>query len=68
MSDSTQNGYRSIIVVTIDGWWVGQLCVNLEEAYDELGIDKPDELVWIEERNHRYVELEGIGRIDVIYY
>ena len=67
MSDMTQLGYNSFILVTIDGY-ERQLCANLEEAYDELGIDKPDELFWIDGRKHRYVELVGIGRIDVVYY
>lgn len=66
MSDMTQLGYSSI-VVTIDGYGE-QTCASLEEAYDELGIDKPDELFWIDERKHRSTELVGIGRIDVIYY
>ena len=67
MSDMTQLGYSSIVIVTVDGY-DGQTCANLGEAYDELGIDKPDELFWIDGRKHRYVELVGIGRIDVIYY
>lgn len=67
MSGMAQADYRSIILVTIDGY-EEQLFTNLEEAYDELGIDKPDELFWIEKQNHRCVELVGIGRIDVIYY
>lgn len=67
MSDMTQLGYSSTVIVTIDGY-EAQTCANLEEAYDELGIDKPDELFWIDGWKHRYVELMGIGKIDVIYY
>ena len=67
MSDMTQLGYSSIVLVTIDGY-EGQLCANLEEAYDVLGIDKPHELPWVDERKTRHVELVGIGRIDVIYH
>ena len=47
----------------------GEECVNVEtmqEAYDLLGIDRPDELIFEEVDDHyRVVELYGIGRIVV---
>ena len=55
------------IIVTIDGYGK-QTCASFKEAYAVLGIDKPHELFWVDERKHRSAELVGIGRIDVTYH
>lgn len=67
MLDPHQEGYNRIIIVSIEGY-PQQVCSEIQEAYDELGIDDPASLVWSKERNHWNLTFHGIGAIDVIFY